>query len=71
MPIKPPRLDGKTLQAIARKLHTEKLFKEMEDIEHTLQVIGKGVFNNTTRMFHQRVPDITQEIQRLAREWGM
>ena len=66
-----PRLDGKTLQQIARKLHTDKLFKQMEDIEHTLGVIGKGVYNETTRMLHQRVHDITQEIQRLAERWGM
>ena len=66
-----PRLDGKTLQQIARKLHTDKLLKQMEDIEHTLGVIGKGVYNETTRMLHQRVHDITQEIQRLAERWGM
>lgn len=66
-----PKLDGKTLQSIARKLHTERLFKQMEDIEHTLGVIGKGVYNETTRMLHQRVHDITQEIQRLARDWRM
>ena len=66
-----PRLDGRMLQQIARKLHIEKLFKEMEDIDNTLQVIGKGVYNNTTLMFQQRVSDIAKEIQRLAREWGM
>ncbi len=71
MPIKPPRIDGKMLQQIARKLHTERLFKQMEDIEHTLGVIGKGVYDDTTRMLHQRIHDLTLEIQRLAERWGM
>lgn len=71
MPIKPPKLDGKMLEAIARKLHIERLFQESRDIEHTLGVIGKGIYNNTTRMFHQRIHDISQEIQRLAKEWRM
>lgn len=59
------------IQQLARKAHIERLFKQMDNIQQVIKVVGPtDLLNIGGQVLRSRLRDLDLAVQKAAKEWG-